>query len=87
MRSSSWSEDPGAFFARHPIAYRVSLAAAGGAAVTFAAKAMRGEGHRRLGWAALSVLEAVQLGGVWWTRHRATRQLLPSANDNEWRHG
>jgi hypothetical protein len=42
---------------------------------------------RRWGWAALSLLEGLQLGGVWWTRHRAMHQSLPSANAKEWGRG
>ena len=62
---------PGPFFARHPALYRLSLAAASGAMVAFAAKARRSpRGWRRLGWGALAVLQGAQVLGIWWAHGR-----------------
>lgn len=72
MRLPSWTAGPGAYFAHHPTLYRLSLAGAAGAAVTFAANAKDSRTvWPRLGWVALSMLEAVQLVGTWWVRRRA----------------
>lgn len=71
MRQPSRTSGPGAFFAAHPAAYRMSLVGAAGAAVAFAAKAKRSRSRwPRLAWGTLAVFEALQLAGIWRARRR-----------------
>ena len=72
MKDASWMRGPGGFFARHPVLYRLSLAAATGAMVAFASKARRTPGGwRRRGWGALTLLQGAQVLGIWWAHRRA----------------
>jgi hypothetical protein len=60
----SRANGPGEFFARHPVAYSLSLSGAGAAVGIFASRAARSRGPRRLGWILLSALEAMTFVGI-----------------------
>ena len=49
---------PGVYFVSHPVAYRLSLAGSGGAAVYALVRAARAHGSRRWLWVALVLLES-----------------------------
>ena len=55
---------PGIYFASHPVAYRLSLAGSGGAAVYALVRAVRPEGSRRWLWVALVLLESGVTAGI-----------------------
>jgi hypothetical protein len=55
---------PGIYFASHPVAYRLSLAGSGGAAVYALVRAVRHEGSRRSLWVALALLESGVTVGI-----------------------
>lgn len=54
---------PGKYLVGHPVAYAASLVGASWAAAIFATRAGHSRGAKRIGWAALAVLElAIFLG-------------------------
>jgi hypothetical protein len=55
---------PGVYFASHPVAYHLSLAGSGGAAVYALVRAVRPEGGRRWLWVALALLESGVTAGI-----------------------
>jgi hypothetical protein len=55
---------PGIYFASHAVAYRLSLAGSGGAAVYALVRAVRPEGSRRSLWVALALLESGVTVGI-----------------------
>lgn len=57
-------EGPARFFAEHPFAHALALAGAGTAAGVFGARAVRGRGPARAGWALLCALEIGILFGI-----------------------
>ncbi|MFU8891711.1 MAG: hypothetical protein ACNA76_08730 [Anaerosomatales bacterium] len=68
-------EGPAGYFAEHPLAYVLSLAASGAAVSIFATRAACSRGPRRLGWIALFALEAAIFIGIVVVREEAHRAL------------
>jgi hypothetical protein len=62
---------PGGIFAAHPALYALALGGAAWAAAAMAARAARARGARRIGWAALAVLEAAIVVGIMREKRRA----------------
>jgi hypothetical protein len=60
---------PGVYFASHQVAYRLSLAGSGGAAVYALVRAARARGSLRSLWVALVLLESGVTAGIVYARN------------------
>lgn len=67
------SSRPGAYYARHPAMYRLSMAATTGTAGYAVLRAVHARGGRRMPWIALACLQAVIAAGTVRVRLAATR--------------